>query len=32
MTWPGLPVSVQRASALKLGILNSEVVEAVHEC
>ena len=32
MTQPGPPVSVQRAPALKLGILNSEVVEAVHEC
>ena len=32
MTRPGPPVSVQRASALKLGIPNSEVVEAVHEC
>ena len=32
MTWPGPPVSVQRAPALKLGIPNSEVVEAVYEC
>ena len=32
MTRPGPPVSVQRASALKFGIPNSEVVEAVHEC
>ena len=31
MTRPGLSVSVQRASALKLGIPNSEVVQAVHE-
>jgi hypothetical protein len=32
LTRPGPPVSVQRASALKLGIPNSEVVQAVHEC
>ena len=31
MTRPGPPVSIQKATALKLGIPNSEVVQSIHE-
>ena len=31
LTRPGPPVSIQKASALKLGIPNSEVIQSVHE-
>ena len=31
LTRPGPPVTIQKASALKLGIPNSEVVQSVHE-